>query len=1164
MKTTKSIFSKNTIRGGVFACIAILAASLIFSSCDNFLKANDVSQEIKEAIAYNNAEACTIVLKADPEMGEFLTGNQITAREGFSSQFQFSLNQDNYIFEEFQALCNSDSTISRADCVEFTEVKKDSKGIYKVTFKLIKKADDIVIRPKCIALPKITEITPKSESGSCDQDTPIKISFNKPVNPDSFFDSTVTAENRTIKNFKGISIYFDEEDLLEHFETPYFSSDNKTLYIPINQDKLILPPDESKNFLNIKVAYNFEEATDCEGYAINQSGIHEYKINKNFGNQKKVMVNIHSEEKYGTILSGSEKECTVGYTIEIQYKPNLEDYKFTGFEAVSIKNNSESRASAVTFEKALLEEQTGFYSVRVRVVEEADDLLLLPVCYEYPKILSYSPDSSHENYANTPIQVNFSIPMEAADTTEENSVFNYDNILLTANGNSVVKYFETPVFDSEKKVLTLPLKGRGLADYLNDTHLSTVTINVTFTERILITKNDVSVGLKNNGKTSFAVLYNKIVETVPPEKLAFEVTSQKINLQNAQEVLNAKKKVVLADKTTLASSTEEVFIDNKFTDKDVATGEGIIQSEYDKAVWQNITTGTVYIYGSYSDTGSGVKSVSVTEQFTYYSDGDPEGSSSDSVTTEYTEKSDNAVFETNNGITKFCIEYKIKEWNDGAISLKVLVKDACGNCSKQEKRDAIKVSRVAGVSISNGSGRGNQSTEYLDFSSKPYYFNTTEHKEAIKKITCQVYDDSDIRASRIFREVIFPVDSYSITCEYDGLQEPVLLEDPEVTKYGWGVTCDWVHELEVESVEGLSVKFTIKDVLGNVLETEKKYPVSDVKINLFKHTNGNICFVLTDSSNKKIGSSSGYFFVAKKGSNEYCWPYDASSEYNNILKSGYEYRIYNSQLGFYGPILNENDPFSCGDYEEPTLRELTVKRKYIEKGTQDGYVVRVVELNDSWKDYDFIYAVRVNGDNQPFDFKDGVLKKAYKADACFAPKYEPGTTDYINSSARIKVYGVKDNIRSPEYEWELPYITDEQKIDYDDIPATIGISNVRNDYLKFSVSDSLSGPLFGKISVPDNVYSEVKTTEAEPFEILLPVWEYMPMSGILYSIAYEVKDKSETGNKKEGLYSSSQFIPIININLLKINTDGSLVIDVDNLYPQYDNPPCEFFVSKLG
>ena len=59
----------------LFTTIFILMGGLItisLSSCDNFLNGADVKKEIEEAIAYNNAQECTVVVRTEAGMGEFL------------------------------------------------------------------------------------------------------------------------------------------------------------------------------------------------------------------------------------------------------------------------------------------------------------------------------------------------------------------------------------------------------------------------------------------------------------------------------------------------------------------------------------------------------------------------------------------------------------------------------------------------------------------------------------------------------------------------------------------------------------------------------------------------------------------------------------------------------------------------------------------------------------------------------------------------------------------------------------------------------------------------------------------------------------------------------------------------------------------------------------
>ena len=205
----------------LFITILLLGGGLAATglvSCDNFLNGADVKKEIEEAIAYNNALECTVIFRADSGTGEFLGSLERTYKVGYESEVQFELNTEDYVFKGLEAVSHTDKSESRADSVVFTEISKDvKKGIYKYKIKLIKEAKDVLIHPVCVAIHKITTITPVFESNGCDQDTIITIAFNKTINQETF-DPTF------------ISIY-SEENLSEYFEEARFTSDGKTLYI---------------------------------------------------------------------------------------------------------------------------------------------------------------------------------------------------------------------------------------------------------------------------------------------------------------------------------------------------------------------------------------------------------------------------------------------------------------------------------------------------------------------------------------------------------------------------------------------------------------------------------------------------------------------------------------------------------------------------------------------------------------------------------------------------------------------------------------------------------------------------------------------------------------------------------------------------------------------
>ncbi|MBR1536024.1 MAG: hypothetical protein IJ630_03705, partial [Treponema sp.] len=154
-------------------------------------------------------------------------------------------------------MSSTNTSLSRSEYVQFTALESDDKkGVYKFNVKLIKAADDILIRPVCQELPYVAEVSPKLESSGCNQDTTITISFNKEMDPSTFMD----AEGKIAGVFIASE---DGEDLTSYFADPVFVSDsdtntkNKLLRImPLcltDDTKFILSPDGTRNVLNIKV-----------------------------------------------------------------------------------------------------------------------------------------------------------------------------------------------------------------------------------------------------------------------------------------------------------------------------------------------------------------------------------------------------------------------------------------------------------------------------------------------------------------------------------------------------------------------------------------------------------------------------------------------------------------------------------------------------------------------------------------------------------------------------------------------------------------------------------------------------------------------------------------------------------------------------------------------
>lgn len=147
----------------------LLLATFHLTSCENFLNAGKISDEIKDAIAYNNAKTVNVSIECKEDMGTVFPQLSYQAKVGYPFEVQFIPNSENYIIRDlstiFQAVSRIDKEQSRADCVEFKvadQTFEDKKaGLYRIEVKVVKYADDIQITPDCIPCPAIKATSPE-------------------------------------------------------------------------------------------------------------------------------------------------------------------------------------------------------------------------------------------------------------------------------------------------------------------------------------------------------------------------------------------------------------------------------------------------------------------------------------------------------------------------------------------------------------------------------------------------------------------------------------------------------------------------------------------------------------------------------------------------------------------------------------------------------------------------------------------------------------------------------------------------------------------------------------------------------------------------------------------------------------------------------------------
>ncbi len=851
------------------------------------MKSGQVRDEIVDAIAYNNAPSCAVNF-SDEGMGEFLGNKKETFKIGYALQIQFEVNLDDYYFTGFEAVTNDSEKTPLTDSVKFenadTDERNAAKGIYKYNVTILKQSKNILIRPVCKLLPKITQITPKFESSGCDQDTPIQITFNKAVDSASF-DPTC------------ISIFADE-DLKECFEVPEFSEDKTT--INISAKKLILPPDGTKSLLDIEVSYDFSNLKDKDGLPLTAQGTHKYKINKTFGNQKAVMVTVQTEQEYGSIIPSGKKECIVDFTIDVQFTlAKDKKYKFIDFEAVSSTDQKISRADCISIaqDDKDYDEEAGIYKAKIHIIKDKNDILIRPKCLELPAVTSYTPVlSDSANPVNTPIVINFNMPIEAQKIK--------DNILFSWNGSTMSEYFEEPVLNDQKNILTITPKAIELKDFLKT--LSVIDIKISLTSGITVEKEGYILPLKQDSNTSFTVRYNKEIEQDPPEEIEFFVTGYELSLDKVEQFGGVK----------FAMGNFNVSYNTPDSAK----------------IQQNKCGNSVYIYGCYYDKDSGVKKITVTDKRTNERFNQNAAVDEEEFETIYTKDSDNIEFVSDGtGKIIFCVKHEIVS-QEGAVAMSVTVTDSCNNSAETKNFIAIKMSSIEltkDFSVSNTPGGAANNSfsfeEYIDF-----------YK------TIRIYKTQNAVVVRDGNYANFK--NFTFFCEYtdkNGIERKEQFVSSESASGTFSYTFD------VISVKNLSFKILLIDEFGNELTQDFSFPgsvsIKSIEEQPDREDGRYKVQYMSYATTFEIGADNSIVRL------EHFFSPGGLNTYGVYCDPNLKYYVINAGKG----LLGEPDEFTIKNVE--ALPQVGIKSLTVSNGNESGYGNITLTLeDDSWQKFEKI------------------------------------------------------------------------------------------------------------------------------------------------------------------------------------------------------------------
>ena len=510
----------------------------------------------------------------------------------------------------------------------------------------------------------------------------------------------------------------------------------------------------------------------------------------------------------GTFIAGDSKEFKVGYETEIYFSANKENCLLDYLAAQSATDASKDMSEYIKIEITERDDEKGFYTIKVKILKKAPDIIIKPVCIPFPAVNSYSPkESSEAAYANMPITINFNIPMENASTSSAYSQFNYKNIFLTYKSVDVSSYFDDPEFNSEKTILTIKPKNTFL-DFIKSTNEVSIKVNVEFAENINVKVGTKELRLKQDDNTKFEVSYKPALEAQPPVEngFGFFVSNNEYSLEELQ------------GKTKSDISQLNIFNQESIENKGNRSTE-----EYSKKVLQNRTTGTINIYGRYFDKDSGVNKITITSQHVF--DRKANLVQDEAETKEYYVDNaySDATFVKQDNNVLFNLKYTIPEVsqnlidNDGAYNFTVTIYDSCGNASQPQTFTAIK-------------------DNYMDLSSIKVFniYNNIETNESTiderqrKVVECYnngTYNDKIKTIKFVYGRPIYSVVEglnyvdFSVKYINKTGQEVIETIEPDSTNKKY-----YEHTLNVDHVYDLKFTLIAKDNYGSIETIDYYFP----------------------------------------------------------------------------------------------------------------------------------------------------------------------------------------------------------------------------------------------------------------------------------------------------------------------------------------------------
>lgn len=525
--------------------------------------------------------------------------------------------------------------------------------------------------------------------------------------------------------------------------------------------------------------------SSCENFLKSKEVAQDIKDVIAYNNAPEYTILLKSTDNQLSFLSANEKIIKLGYSAQVDFTVNTEDFLFSRLEAVCKSDTSISRDDCVKLEYIEEDAKKGMYKVKITLLKAKNDIQIQPVCFEYPKVVSYSPSETQMSYSNMPVIINFNVPVDDS-VTNQIELYNKDS--------DVSSFFEPAQLSPDKKTVTINPKPVIINNYMRDEEINSFKVEVTIQDSVTSTVGETILPLKKNENQNFTITYQPQTDYNAPiyKPGSFFVTRTPLTAST--------------DIDTVEKLSEEVFIfEEGIHDNTEVLNQG-------KAIYDNIMGSHIYLYGNFSDKESGIGTITVYEEYrgstyNYHED-------YALIPTNYTANSDNIQFYTDNdGNTSFYIDHTLKA-DDGAVILYVAVSDICGN-------ETVCPDKIIGFK-----------STLQTILSQLYIYNSlsskTELSQSLRTIELN-YIQPKLYGLEFenFSYAENPIDLddtnfiRSITCTTSGKTKNQNFSFNGIDE-GWTITLD-----EGEKLSGLTILFIFTDFMGDTFVKEYSIPPSE-------------------------------------------------------------------------------------------------------------------------------------------------------------------------------------------------------------------------------------------------------------------------------------------------------------------------------------------------